>query len=82
MDQLLSALPSLVGVIEKAGTLGVLILIVGVLGMEVARLRKENTRTYGQRDKALLMVVKLKTVLESHDIKVDLSDIRDLIPDA
>lgn len=76
----ISALPALAGLIEKGGVIALLLLVALVLGYEVRRLRKENGNVYRQRDRALLMVVKLKTVCESNKIVVDLSDVRDMIP--
>lgn len=87
MDQLLSALPQLVKVIQEAGVIGVL--VIGLLGMgyEIRRGRKqlsaknsELAAVYGQRDLLSLCVVKLKTICESKGIVVDLSDVQKLLP--
>jgi hypothetical protein len=87
MELLLTALPQLAGLIEKGGVVGVLLIVAGVLVWEIKRGRKQlhDMRddlhvVYGQRDLALLTVVKLKTICEAHKIKVDLSDLKDLLP--
>lgn len=86
MDPIFAALPQLADLVQKAGVVGVLIIFCGVLAYEIRRgrrrehdIRNELAGVYGQRDKALLMVVKLKTVCEANKIQVDLSDVRDLI---
>lgn len=87
MDQLLSALPQLAGLIEKGGVVGVMLIACGALVWEIKRgrrqlhdMRNELANVYGQRDRALLMVVKCKTICEANKITVDLSDVKDLIP--
>lgn len=82
MDPILGSLPQLAGLIEKGGVIGLLLIVCGVLVYEIRRGRRivhdkqnELAAVYGQRDKALLALVKVKTVCESHNIKVDLSDV-------
>lgn len=78
--EIVTAFTQLGPLIEKGGVVALLVLIVVVLAWECWRLRKELGKVYVQRDRALLSVVKCKTVLEARQIQVDLSDIRDLIP--
>lgn len=82
MDPILGSLPQFAGLIEKGGVIGLLLIVCGVLVYEIRRGRRivhdkqnELAAVYGQRDKALLALVKVKTVCESHNIKVDLSDV-------
>lgn len=87
MEAILSSLPQLVDVIQKAGVVGVLLIACGVLVYEIRRgrtrehnLRSELAAVYGQRDRALLAVVKCKTLLEANKISVDLADVQAMIP--
>lgn len=79
MGEIAGTVAQLTSVIDKAGTLGVLVLVCVVLGWYVLRLRKDLISAYGQRDKALLSVVKLKTICEQKGIQVDLRDIDDML---
>lgn len=79
MQELIGALPAISGLIEKAGVVGVLIIIAAMLVWEVIRLRGDLAKCYRERDKARLAVVKCRAALEANNIKVDLSDIADLI---
>lgn len=89
MDGILGSIPQLAGIVEKGGIIGLLLIVCAVLVWEIRRGRRlmherqdELAAVYGQRDLALLAVVKLKTVCEAHDIKVDLSDLQDLLAKA
>ncbi len=67
------------GLIEKGGILAVF-LIAGFFGYrEIQRLRAELAALYKQRDKWRIGFVKCKSALDHANIKVDLSDIADLI---
>lgn len=86
MEQLLSALPQLVKVIQEAGVVGVMVIAGIGMGYEIARGRKqlhaknnELAAVYGQRDTLALCVVKLKTICEANKIAVDLSDAQRLL---
>lgn len=79
MQELITALPAISGLIEKAGIVGVLIIIAAALAWEVYRLRGELGKCCRERDRARLAVVKCRAALEAHDIKVDLTDITDLL---
>lgn len=87
MEAILNSLPQLVDIVQKGGVVGVLLLICFVLGYEIKRGRRiihesrnELHVVYGQRDRALLAVVKCKTLLEANKIAVDLSDVQAMIP--
>lgn len=87
MDAILNSLPQLVEIVNKGGVIGVLILVCAVLIYEIKRSRRiihdkqdELAAVYGQRDRALLAVVKCKTLLEANKIAVDLSDVQAMIP--
>lgn len=80
METIIGALPQLADLIQKAGVIGVLLIVAGVLVYEVRRLRMELGKVYANRDRLALAVVKLKTTCDAHDIRVDLNDLKDLIP--
>lgn len=77
--ELLSAIPALAGLVEKAGVVGLLLIVIGMLIYERLRLLKELTKTYSQRDKWRLAYVKCKDALDHHQIKIDLTDLANLI---
>lgn len=86
MQDIISVLPALAGLVEKGGIIGIMLIACGVLSWEVNRLRKrdaERTREiaaiYAQRDRWRLAYVKCKAALDQAKIVVDLSDISDLI---
>lgn len=87
MEQIISLLPQAAELITKGGVVGVLLLVIGVLIYEIKRGRKqlhaknnELASIYNQRDRALLMLMKVKTYAEAKGITVDLSDVRDMLP--
>lgn len=87
MDALLGTLPQLAGLIEKGGVVGVMLIVCVVLVYEIRRgrttahaLRGQLQEVYTQRDKALLALMKVKTICEAKNIKVDFSDVEALLP--
>lgn len=87
MAETLNLLPQLADLIQKGGVVGVMLIACAALVWEVRRGRRqlhqknnELAVVYGQRDALGLAVVKCKTLLEANDIKVDLSDLKDLLP--
>jgi ribosome-interacting GTPase 1 len=78
-SELLTAIPALAGLVEKAGIIGLLLIVVGMLIYERLRLLKELTKTLSQRDKWRLAYVKCKDALDHHGVKVDLTDLANLI---
>ena len=81
MGELVNALPQLAGLIEKGGVVGLLVVIAGVLGNEVWRLRKELTKQYGLRDKYRLGFAICKAECERAGLKPDLSSLNDVATD-
>lgn len=79
MDQLLGWLPQLVSIIEKGGPTGLLLIGLILLGKDYLRLRNLLVKVYGQRDKARLGFVKCKAACDAGGVKVDLSDVDDLL---
>lgn len=86
MQELVTALPALSGLIEKGGIIGVLLIACGVLVWEIRRgrrreheFRNEMAKVYGQRDKWRIAFVKCKAALDAAGVKVDLSDLQELI---
>ena len=72
---------SIVPLIEKLGVIGLLLVAMYFLIRELLRLRAELNKCYKQRDAARYAVVRYKTVCDSliPPVKVDLSDIEDLL---
>ncbi len=92
MQELLTTIASASGLIEKGGIIGLLLMFGGLLGYGCVRLRSdliachkqreaELTSAFKQRDKARFALVKCRAALEANGIKVDLSDISDLLGD-
>ena len=86
MAELISLLPQFAGLIEKGGVVGLFLIITGVLGWEVWRLRKEAearrievVKVYRQRDRWRLAFTIVKAAADSKGAKYDLSDLADLI---
>lgn len=86
MDAVLGTLPQLAGLIEKGGIIGLLLIACGVLVWEIKRGRSslldkqhELAVVYAQRDKALMALVKVKTICEANKLPVDLSDLDALL---
>ena len=77
--ELLAAVPQLAAVVEKLGIVGVLLLLVGFLGWDRLQRMKELAKTYRQRDRWRLAYTKCKAALDAANIKVDLSDLSDLV---
>ncbi len=93
MQELAAALPTLSGLIEKAGVIGLLVIACAILVRELLRLRQEYTteltrlrgelaNVYRQRDRARLALVKCQAALDNAGIRVDLSAVADIIGDA
>lgn len=81
MPDIVTPLVGYAGLIEKGGIIGVMLIFIAVLVYEVIRLRKILTSTYRERDKARLALIKCRAALDFANIKVDLSDVADLIGD-
>jgi hypothetical protein len=85
---ILAALPQLVALIEKGGVTGLLLIACVVLVIEIRRGRRlvhekndELAKAYAQRDKARLALVKCKAAADAANVKVDLSDLTQLLGD-
>ena len=79
MAELFSAIPQLAGLIEKGGIIGLLVIIAAVLIWEVRRLRGELTKCFRERDRWRLAFVKCKAACDTAGVKIDLSDLADLV---
>lgn len=82
MGDVVGALPQLASLIEKGGVVGLLIIITGVLGHEVWRLRKELAKQYGIRDKYRLGFALCKQALDNANIKIDLTVMGDILKES
>lgn len=77
--ELIDQLPKLADLLTKAGVVGVLLLVCGVLVYEVRRLRAELTRTYALRDKWRTGFTICKAALDFNKIGVDLHSMDDVL---
>lgn len=69
----LAAIPQFVEVIQKAGTLGILVIICVVMALEIVRLRKQATKTFAERDAYRVRYVLYKAECDRAKITVDTS---------
>ena len=82
MADIVGSLPALAGLIEKAGVVGLLLIICAVLGREVWRLRGELTHQYALRDKYRMGFVIAKNECDRNNIKLDLSFMNDILKES
>lgn len=75
MLELIQALPQLAALIEKLGTIGVLLIAVAFLVWERLRLTKLLGRAYRSRDKARLKAERYRHACTGAGVAVDTSDI-------
>lgn len=75
MQELVTGIAGLAGLIEKGGIIGVLLIGIAVLVYERQTRVKELVKTYRQRDKARLVCVRYKGALDTAGIRVDTADI-------
>lgn len=75
MQELVTALTALFGIVEKGGVAGVLIIAVGGLIWDRMRMVKRMELTFNQRDKARMIQIRYKGALDNAKIVVDVSDI-------
>lgn len=80
--ELLTALPQLAALVEKLGVVGLLLIAVAWLTYERMRLLKDVVSAYKQRDRWRLAAVKYKDACDHAGIRVDTSDLADLIESA
>lgn len=82
MVEIIGALPSLAGLVEKGGVIAVLIIIIVVLVKEVVRLRAEIKAAYVSRDKYRVGFAICKAECDRANIRIDLSLVNELSVDA
>lgn len=78
METIIGALPTLAGLIEKGGIIGVMLIACGVLAYEVKRLRVELVKAYRDRDVHRMGFALCKAACDAAKIAVDLTEMRDL----
>lgn len=78
MQEFLTALPAISGLIEKGGVIGVLLVFSSLLVWEIVRLRKLLGKTFQQRDKWRLAFVTVKAAADHAGAKYDLTMLADL----
>lgn len=81
MLELLQALPQLAALIEKLGTVGVLLIAIAFLVYERLRLTKMLGRAYRARDKARLKAERYRSACAGASLAVDVSDIDSMFTD-
>jgi hypothetical protein len=82
MQELVTQLPILSGLIEKGGIVGVLVIVIAFLIWDRVRLVKRMEITFAERDKARAIQIRYKTVLDQRQIAVDVSDIFEMFKSA
>lgn len=81
MQELVGGIAALSGVIEKGGIVGVMLILTAFLGWWSHRLRKQLAAVYRQRDRCRLISVRYRSHLDAAGIKVDISDILEMLGD-
>ena len=79
MADLIASIPEFAGLIEKAGVIGLLLIVLAVMGKEMYRLRIELTKTYKQRDTYRMGYALCKQACDVANIKVDLHFMNELM---
>lgn len=79
MGEIVSTVSQLTALLDKAGTIGVLVFVVVAGGWYIKTLRKELARQYQLRNKYQLGFALCKQKLDDSNIKVDLSQVSDLL---
>lgn len=77
--EIFDKLPQFVDIVNKAGVIGLLLIVCGVLVWEVRRLRVELARTYVNRDKWRAGFLICKSALDFNKINIDLSHMEELV---
>lgn len=78
MQELVSGIASLSGVIEKGGIVGVMLIATAFLGWWCMKLRKQLALVFRQRDFARAVQFRYKGALDNAKLTVDISDIEKL----
>ena len=75
MQELVGAIASFSGVIEKGGIIAVMMIMLGMLAKYCWSLKKLLAVVYRQRDRSRLIQIRYKGALDNAKITVDVSDI-------
>lgn len=78
METLIEQLPKYADLLQKAGVIGILLVVCGFLLLEVIRLRKQAVRTFAERDAYRLGYVIYKSACDREKITVDTSALQAL----
>lgn len=79
MEGLINYIPQLLGILDKGGTIGVLVIAAVFLYMERAKKIAELNSTYRERDRERLVSERYRSALAAHNIPIpDISDIEKL----
>ena len=81
LNEVLTLVPKVADIVEKAGIIGILLVVCGVLGWALWKRTAELSAVYRQRDKWRLAFVQAKSILvaEKLDSRLNLSDMEDLL---
>lgn len=74
----LTVLPQLADLLQKAGVIGVLLLVCLVLAWEVVRLRKQAVKIFNEREAFRMRYVLYKTECVRNNLRVDESALAEL----
>lgn len=75
MPEWVAVIPQLAGIIEKGGVIGMLLIVAVAIGWRLSRKERELNRVYAQRDFCRQVSARYKVLLDSHGIKVDITDL-------
>lgn len=75
MQELVSAVAALAGIVEKGGIIGLLVIAVAFAFWWIHQLRKELIRTYRQRDFCRQVRARYRFALDNAGITVKIDDI-------
>lgn len=75
MQEILTSVPAFAKVIEQAGIIGLLVIVLAFLLWERTKRTRELNRVYVQRDWCRQVSARYKFALDREGIKVDISDL-------
>jgi hypothetical protein len=78
VQELVTQLPLLSGLIEKGGIVGVMLIVIAFLIYDRMRLVKRLEKTFAERDLARAIQIRQKSMIDGAGLKVDLTDIYEM----
>ncbi len=71
----LEALPKIVAILEKAGMLGLMVIVAGVEAWVITKYRKELVTIYHRLDLCRMIRERYRSKLSAENLNVDVSDL-------